>query len=151
VIGGAAGSFAVLAGAAAVDPSIPMEALLLTAVIFLWTPPHFWSLAIAAQDSYAAAKVPMLPVVAGECATAKVILAHIALLVGLSFLPAFYSMGLIYTAGAALGGSIFLWTGLRLVMEPTRKRAIRTFLASLLQLVLLLSGTVIDRAVGVIA
>lgn len=148
VVGGAAGSFAVLAGAAAVNPAIPIEPLLLTIVIFLWTPPHFWSLAIAAHDTYATAKVPMLPVVAGDSLTAKVILAHTALLVGLSLVPAFYAMGPIYLAGAASGGALFVWTSLRLVQAPGRKRAIHNFLASLLQLVLLLSGTVADRLVG---
>lgn len=148
VVGGAAGSFAVLAGAAAVDPSIPPAPLLLTLVIFLWTPPHFWSLAIAAHDSYASAKVPMLPVIAGDGLTAKVILGHTSLLVALSLLPVFYGMGLIYLGGAAIGGAVFVWTSIRLVAEPTRKRAIHNFLASLLQLVLLLSGTVADRIVG---
>ena len=148
VVGGAAGSFAVLAGAAAVDPSIPLEPLLLTIVIFLWTPPHFWSLAIAAHDSYATAKVPMLPVIAGDGLTAKVILGHTSLLVALSLAPAFYGMGLIYLICAAIGGGAFVWTSIRLVMDPTRKRAIHNFLASLLQLVLLLSGTVADRIIG---
>lgn len=148
VVGGAAGSFAVLAGAAAVDPSIPPEALLLTIVIFLWTPPHFWSLAIAAHDNYASAKVPMLPVIAGDRLTAWVILAHTATLVSLSLVPAWYSMGHIYLAGAAIGGAIFVWASLRLVREPSRKRAIQNFLASLIQLVLLLGGTMADRAAG---
>jgi protoheme IX farnesyltransferase len=148
VIGGAAGSFAVLAGAAAVDPTIPMEALLLTAVIFLWTPPHFWSLAIAAHENYESAKVPMLPVIAGDTLTAKVILAHTAVLVTLSVIPAFYGMGAIYLVGALSGGLVFVWTSIRLVAEPGRKRAIQNFLASLLQLVLLLTGTIADRAIG---
>jgi len=148
VVGGAAGSFAVLAGAAAVDASIPLEALILTIVIFLWTPPHFWSLAIAAHDNYATAKVPMLPVIAGDGLTAKVILAHTTALVALSLVPALYSMGIVYLAGAAIGGGVFVWTSIRLVVEPTRKRAIQNFLASLLQLVLLLTGTVADRVVG---
>lgn len=148
VIGGAAGSFAVLAGAAAVDPTIPMEAWLLTAVIFLWTPPHFWSLAIAAHENYESAKVPMLPVIAGDSLTAKVILAHTAVLVTLSVIPFFYGMGPIYLVGALAGGLVFVWTSIRLVAEPGRKRAIQNFLASLLQLVLLLTGTIADRAVG---
>jgi protoheme IX farnesyltransferase len=148
VVGGLAGSFAVLAGSAAVDPTLPAEPLLLTLVIFLWTPPHFWSLAIAARENYAAASVPMLPVVAGDLITAKVVLAHTALLVGLSLLPAFWSMGLIYLVGAAIGGAIFVWTSIQLVFDPSRKRAIHNFLASLLQLVLLLAGTIADRAIG---
>lgn len=148
VVGGLAGSFAVLAGAAAVNPGWQAEPLILALVLFLWTPPHFWSLAIAAHDDYASASVPMLPVVSGDALTARVILAHTALLVALSLLPAFWSMGPVYLAGAATGGGLFVWTSIRLVREPSRKRAIQNFLASLLQLVLLLSGTVADRIIG---
>jgi protoheme IX farnesyltransferase len=148
VVGGLAGSFAVLAGAAAVQPGLQAEPLILSLVLFLWTPPHFWSLAIAAHDDYASASVPMLPVVSGDALTAKAILAHTAALVALSLLPALWSMGLIYLAGAVSGGTLFLWTSIRLVQVPSRKRAIQNFLASLLQLVLLLSGTIADRIVG---
>ena len=148
VVGGLAGSFAVLAGAAIVHPGWQAEPVILSLVVFLWTPPHFWSLAIAAHDDYAAAGVPMLPVVTSNALTAKVIFAHTALLVALSLLPALWSMGHVYLAGAATGGALFLWTSARLVFEPTRKRAIQNFLASLLQLVLLLSGTIADRAIG---
>jgi protoheme IX farnesyltransferase len=148
IVGGLAGSFAVLAGAAAVHPGWQAEPVILSLVLFLWTPPHFWSLAIAAHDDYAAAGVPMLPVVSSNALTAKVIFAHTALLVALSLLPALWSMGNVYLAGAAAGGALFLWTSALLVLEPTRKRAIQNFLASLLQLVLLLSGTIADRAIG---
>ena len=148
IVGGLAGSFAVLAGAAAVHPGWQAEPVILSIVLFLWTPPHFWSLAIAAHDDYAAAGVPMLPVITSNALTARVIFAHTALLVALSLLPAFWSMGQVYLAGAAAGGALFLWTSTRLVFEPTRKRAIQNFLASLLQLVLLLSGTIADRAIG---
>jgi protoheme IX farnesyltransferase len=148
IVGGLAGSFAVLAGAAAVHPGWQAEPVILSLVLFLWTPPHFWSLAIAAHDDYAAAGVPMLPVITSNALTARVIFAHTALLVALSLLPAFWSMGQVYLAGAAAGGALFLWTSIRLVFEPTRKRAIQNFLASLLQLVLLLSGTIADRAIG---
>ena len=148
VVGGLAGSFAVLAGAAAVHPGWQAEPLILSLVLFLWTPPHFWSLAIAAHDDYASAGVPMLPVVSGDALTAKVIFAHTAVLVALSLLPAFWSMGPVYLVGAAMGGGLFVWTSIRLVREPSRKRAIQNFLASLLQLVLLLSGTIADRIIG---
>jgi protoheme IX farnesyltransferase len=148
VVGGLAGSFAVLAGAAAVNPGLQAEPLLLALVLFLCTPPHFWSLAIAAHDDYASASVPMLPVISGDALTAKVILAHTALLVALSLLPVLWSMGPIYLAGAASGGALFVWTSIRLVREPTRKRAIHNFLASLLQLMLLIFGTVADRLAG---
>ncbi len=148
IVGGLAGSFAVLAGAAAVHPGWQAEPLILSLVLFLWTPPHFWSLAIAAHDDYASAGVPMLPVVSGDALTAKVILAHTLALAALSLLPALWSMGPIYLAGAVSGGAVFVWTSIRLALAPSRKRAIRNFLASLLQLVLLLSGMVADRIIG---
>jgi protoheme IX farnesyltransferase len=148
VVGGLAGSFAVLAGATAVDPSLRAEPLILATVIFLWTPPHFWSLAIAQRDAYAAANVPMLPVVAGDAVTAKVILAHTVALVALSLVPAALSMGPIYFAGALAGGGVFVWTSVRLVLVPSRARAMQNFLASLAQLILFLSGTILDRVLG---
>lgn len=150
VVGGLAGSFAVLAGAALVHPGWHAEPIILSLVLFLWTPPHFWSLAIAAHEDYAAAGVPMLPVVAGDALTSRIILAHTILLVGLSLLPAFWSMGPIYFICAATGGALFIGTSIRLAQAPSAKRAIQNFLASLVQLVLLLSGTVLDRAVGFI-
>ncbi len=150
IVGGLAGSFAVLAGAAAVDPLIGIEALLLTIVLFLWTPPHFWSLAMVASDDYARAGVPMLPVVTGDRVCAWVILAHTVALSLIALLPAWFGMGMIYLAGAAAGGAIFTWTSIRLAIRPTRKNALKNFLASLLQLCLLLAAAVVDRAVGLV-
>ena len=148
VIGGLAGSFAVLAGAAAVNPAIGLDALLLTLVLFLWTPPHFWSLAMVSSADYARAGVPMLPVVAGNRLCAWVILGHTVILSAISLIPAWYGMGAIYFAGALIGGSIFTWTSIALVREPGRERALKNFLASLLQLCLLLGGAIAERAVG---
>jgi protoheme IX farnesyltransferase len=150
IVGGLAGSFAVLAGAAAIDPMIGVEALLLTIVLFLWTPPHFWSLAMVASDDYARAGVPMLPVVTGDKVCAWVILAHTLTLSFIALLPAWYGMGMIYLAGAVAGGAIFTWTSVGLALRPTRKNALRNFLASLLQLCLLLAAAVVDRAVGLV-
>lgn len=150
IIGGLAGSFAVLAGAAAINPVIGTEALIVTVVLFLWTPPHFWSLAMVASDDYAKAGVPMLPVVAGDKLCAQVILAHTLGLSILSIIPYFYGMGGIYLAGAALGGGLFSWTSIKLVRQPTRKNALKNFFASLLQLCLLLAAAMADRAIGVI-
>ena len=147
VIGGLAGSFAVLAGAAAVSPGLAVAPLLLALVLFLWTPPHFWSLAIAAHDDYARARVPMLPVVAGDRVAAWVILGHTLVLVAVSIAPVTCGMGRIYLAGAVLGRVVFIWTSMLLVLEPTRRRAIANFLASLLQLGALISGTLIERFV----
>ena len=148
VVGGLAGSFAVMAGAAAVDPTVQAAPLVLSLVLFLWTPPHFWSLAIASHDDYASAHVPMLPVTAGDKLAAKVILAHTLALVALSLTPFFLSAGVLYLVGAGSGGAVFIIASVRLVLEPSRKRALENFLASLLQLALLLSGAIADRLAG---
>ncbi len=148
VVGGLAGSFAVLAGAAAINPSIGMEGLLLTLVLFLWTPPHFWSLAMVSSDDYARAEVPMLPVVAGKQLCAWVILGHTLVLSVIALIPAWYGMGPLYLAGAVIGGALFTWTSIGLVYRPDRTRALKNFLASLLQLCLLLGGAVADRVFG---
>ncbi len=145
VIGGLAGSFAVLAGSAMVNPELSTASILLAIVLFLWTPPHFWSLAIAAHADYERTGIPMLPVVYGDKIAAQAILAHTVLLSLIALLPAAHGMGLIYTIFAVAGGSIFCATGLRLVREPTRRTAIQNFLASLVQLVLLLAGIMFDR------
>jgi protoheme IX farnesyltransferase len=148
VVGGLAGSFAVLAGAAAVNPELSAQAWLLTLVLFLWTPPHFWSLAIAYRDDYAAASVPMLPVVKGDRIAALAITAHAMALLALGLVLALVSRGWITGALAALGGAWFVVEALRLQFEPTRKRAMRSFFASLLQLTLLLAGVMLDAAIA---
>jgi len=148
VIGGLAGSFAVLAGAAAVAPDAlgPLP-LAFAVVLFLWTPPHFWSLAIAFHDDYAAAKVPMLPVVVGDARAAQAVLAGAALLVTASLVPALLGMGAIYLAAAVGGGAYFLQRSVRLARNPTRAAAMINFHASLIQLTLLLVGAIADVAV----
>ena len=148
VIGGAAGSFAVLAGAAAVSSSIGPTALGLAVVLFLWTPPHFWSLAIAYRDDYAAAGVPMLPVVVGDAKAARAILASALLLVLASLAPAFFNLGFVYLAAAVAGGAFFLARCWRLVREPSRIRARAAFHASLVQLCAVLFGAMLDVALA---
>jgi protoheme IX farnesyltransferase len=148
VLGGSAGSFAVLAGAAAVDPTLAPAPVILAVVLFLWTPPHFWSLAFVYRKDYAAAGVPMLPVVVSEATAARVILAHTLLLVTLSLVPVFYGLGWIYLLGAVSGGAYFVWTSLRLVREPGTERAMINFHASLAQLSLLLLGSMLDAWLG---
>jgi len=144
VVGGLSGSFAVLAGAAAVEPKIATAPAILAAVMFLWTPPHFWSLATALRADYAAARIPMLPVVVGDKAAAWVILAHTVLLVLLSLVPAALGMGPIYLAGAATGGAWFIACSIRFAWNPGRTAAMRNFHASLLQLGLLLAAIMVD-------
>jgi protoheme IX farnesyltransferase len=146
VIGGAAGSFAVLAGAAAVSPQLSIEAWLFAVVLFLWTPPHFWSLAIVCRDDYAAAGVPMLPVVKGDRVAGQAILAHTIALVGLSWLLLLGAPGLVYGAFAVAGGLWFVAAALRVARDPTRANARKCFLASLAQLSLLLTGAMLDAA-----
>jgi protoheme IX farnesyltransferase len=147
VVGGLAGSFAVLAGAAAISPELAPASILLAIVLFLWTPPHFWSLAMILHKDYAAAHVPMLPVVVGDAMAAKFILAHTLAVVAVSLVPVMYGMGVIYLAGALVGGAIFIRRSVELVRDPSRQAASRNFQASLLQLGLLLIATIIDPAV----
>lgn len=144
VVGGLAGSFAVLAGAAAVDPGLSPAPIILAVVLFLWTPPHFWSLAMAYRDDYIQARVPMLPIVIGDQVAARVIVMHTLLLTGLSFVPIFYGMDWIYFTGAAGGGYLFTKASLRLMRVPGRENAMRNFHASLIQLSLLLSAAILD-------
>ncbi len=148
VWGGLAGSFAVLAGAAAVDPVPGPAALALALVLFFWTPPHFWSLAFVYRREYAAAGVPMLPAVTGEKTAARVVLAHTVVLVACSLLPAFYGMGWIYALGAVAGGGVFLAASVRFARDPSRDTARASFRASLTQLGVLLLAALLDRALA---
>ena len=145
VIGGAAGSFAVLAGGAAVDPGRWLLPFLLAITLFLWTPSHFWSLAILLKDDYAAAGVPMLPVVKGDRTTARIILGNSVLLVGSSLLPLLFGkLGWIYGIGAALLGAHFLWSNWQLAMAPSQVLARRNFFESMIYLVALFVAVLID-------
>ena len=144
VVGGLAGSFAVLAGAAAVDPGLAPAPVILAIVLFLWTPPHFWSLAFKYRDEYARVGVPMLPVVVSQQAAAYIILGHTVLLAIISLLPVLYGLGWIYFLGAAIGGARFVWTSIALARNPSPETAMTNFHASLLQLSLLLIAAILD-------
>jgi heme o synthase len=146
VVGGAAGSFAVLAGAAALNPQLGPLAWLLALVLFLWTPPHFWSLAIANSAEYEAAGVPMLPVVVGVPRAARIVHANAMLLVVASVLPVFFGAGLVYLGGALIGGLHFLHKTYALAKTPERKTALAAFFASMVQLSVLLAAVVVDAA-----
>jgi protoheme IX farnesyltransferase len=146
VIGGLAGSFAVLAGAAAIAPDMPLASLILAFVLFLWTPPHFWSLAIVLRKDYERAGVPMLPVIIGDTATAWIILGHTIVLVAMSVLPVAFGSGLIYLVGAITGGGFFIWRSIKLVGDPGPRAAQANFKASFIQLGLLLAATIFDNA-----
>ncbi len=146
VVGGLAGSFAVLAGAAAVDPGLQVFPAVLAIVLFLWTPPHFWSLAAAKGDDYARAGVPMLPVAVPPRAWTLAILSHTVALVAISLVPLWFGQGLLYGLGAGCGGGFFVWKSIALYRNPTKQTAMANFFASLLQLSLLILGVVLDAA-----
>ncbi len=151
VIGGAAGAFPPLVGWAAMTNSIDLGAIYLFAIIFYWTPPHFWALALMKQADYASAGVPMLPVVKGEHRTKLQMLGYTILLVPLTLLPTLSgTQGLFYGAVAlALGGRL-LWYCVRLLKErgvtPT---AWKMYRYSLLYLALLFVAMGIDRALPI--
>ncbi len=144
VVGGLAGSFAVLAGAAAVNPAVGVHGWLLALALFLWTPPHFWSLAIAGQADYAAAGVPMLPVVVGTERAARIVYGSAVALLLASLLPMGFGAGYLYLAGALGGGLYFVFKARALAAAPSRSTAIASFLASLVQLGALLAAASID-------
>lgn len=147
VFGGLAGSWAVLAGAAAANPQLGGAPLALALVLFFWTPPHFWSLAIAFRDDYAAAGVPMLPVVVGERRAAQAIFLSTLALVAASLLPLCFGLGAIYAVGAVFGGGLFIIKAWRLTRDPQRQTAMTCFHASLAQLSILLIAAIVDSQV----
>lgn len=149
VIGGLAGSFAVLSGATAVNPVISPLAATLAFVLFLWTPSHFWSLAIALKEEYDVAKIPMLPVVVGESRAAWVVFANTVLLVAASVLPFLFGLGWIYLVGGMVGGAFFLFKTLQLAQNPSRSSAMASFHASLVQLGLLLAVAFLDSRLAI--
>ena len=150
VVGGAAGSFALLAGAAAAGPVEP-SAWLLALVLFLWTPPHFWSLAAARAEDYRNADIPMLPVVTTASQWGPVIFAHVVALVALSLAALWFGLGPVYGIFAGLGGVMFLIASWQLMRAPGRATAMLTFQASLTQFALLALGVLMDEGVRWVA
>jgi len=151
VIGGAAGCVPVLVAWAAVTGEVGLPALVLFAVVFYWTPPHFWALALRYRGDYAAANVPMLPVVRGEVETARQIVLYTIVLVGVSLLllPA-AGMGWIYLVAAVLLGGMFLVQALRLRSDAANGRAaITLFRYSITYLTLLFAAVAADALVRI--
>ncbi|HEX4906211.1 MAG TPA: heme o synthase [Acidimicrobiales bacterium] len=146
VIGGAAGAVPVLVGWAAVRDSLDWAPLVLFAVIFVWTPPHFWALAVKYKDDYAAAEVPMLPVVATLRTTATRIILYTLVLWALTlvFAPV-AGMGALYTASAAGLGAVFLAFAIRLYRTPTPAVAMRLFSWSITYVTLLFGAMAADQ------
>jgi len=147
VIGGLAGSFAVLVGSAATGNTFSPAPLILSVVLFLWTPPHFWALAISFKDEYAKADIPMLPVVYGDKVTSQAIFWHTLALVILSLSLFFYGMSWIYLFFAALGGGYFLYCSILLMKEQSKALARKTFFSSIIHLGLLLLGAMFDAMI----
>jgi protoheme IX farnesyltransferase len=148
VIGGAAGAMPVLVGWAAVRGSVSLAPIVLFAVIFVWTPPHFWALAIRYRADYAAAEVPMLPAVTSLESTARQIVAYTVVLWAVSLLfGAVAGVGVIYWVAAVALGGVFLADALRLYRNPTEARAMRLFGWSITYLTLLFAAIAIDQLV----
>ena len=147
VIGGLAGSFAVLVGSAATGDTFSPPALILAVVLFLWTPPHFWALSISFKDDYQKASIPMLPVVSTITVTSHAIFWHTLLLVLLSFTLVFYSMHWVYLLFAISGGLYFLYASFQLLRQQNNIWAKKTFFASIIHLGLLLLGAMFDAMI----
>jgi protoheme IX farnesyltransferase len=147
VIGGAAGAVPPLVGYAAAGGTLGAPALWLFLIVFLWTPPHFWALALLLRDHYAAADVPMLPVVRGDRATARRIVAYTVALVAFTVAPVLSgTFGWTYLGGALALGAVFVALALRLGPAPDRRRAATLFHFSLLYLALLFAVAAVDAA-----
>lgn len=153
VIGGAAGAAPVLIGWSAVTNSVSIEAVLLFAVVFFWTPPHFWALAIRYQDDYAAANVPMMPVVKGHKKTAFQMLVYSLIVWAITLLLwPLSALGYVYLATAIVVGVLFTGGAVQILREtdPERqaKLGIRYFGFSITHLTLLFAAVAVDQLVG---
>ena len=148
VIGGAAGAVPPLVGWAAATGDLTLPALALFAIVFFWTPPHFWALALLLRREYESARIPMLPVVAGERETTRQILAYTAVLVGVTLLPLTWAMfGFVYAATAILLGAVFVVLAWRLRAAATPRGAALLFHYSLGYLALLFVAMAVDPLV----
>ncbi len=146
VIGGAAGAFPPMIGWAAVTGAVSLESIALFLIIFMWTPPHFWALALYREGDYAKAGVPMLPVVAGKEETRRQILIYAVLLLPLSLAPVMLGMaGVIYGTVAAAMGGYFLWLALRVWRLRDDASARRMFGFSILYLFALFAALIAEH------
>jgi heme o synthase len=148
VIGGAAGAIPPLVGWAAVRGTVGGTAILLFAIVFFWTPPHFWALSLLMKDEYAKVGVPMLPVVRGEAETRRQILLYSVLLYAVTQLPfCAGGFGAIYLVASLLLGGAFIGGAVLLYRRADRRSALKLYLFSLLYLALLFCAMVIDAKV----
>lgn len=145
VIGGAAGAIPPAVGWVAVTGSLDLPAIYLFAIVFFWTPPHFWALSLLLKDDYAKANVPMLPVVAGVDATKKTILLYTVLMLALTTMfAATGAVGLVYLACAVVLGALFIYYAWRLNRRPEIEGAKSLYLYSLLYLAALFLAIIVD-------
>ena len=148
VIGGAAGAFPPMIGWAAVTGDITVGSFVLFLIIFFWTPPHFWALALYRANDYAAAGVPMLPVVAGRTETRKQILVYSLILAPIGITPTAVGLSsIVYGGFAAVLGALFVGMAYRLFQSDDDRDAKRLFGFSILYLFLLLGGLIADHAI----
>jgi protoheme IX farnesyltransferase len=148
VIGGAAGAVPTLIGWSSVTNSLDWAPVILFAVIFFWTPPHFWALAIKYKDDYAAADVPMMPVVAHPRSTCLQMIGYTVVTWALTLLFApVAGMGAIYVVSALVTGAVFTFQTVRLLFEPTPARAMRVFGWSITYVTLLFGAMAVDQLV----
>jgi heme o synthase len=148
VIGGAAGAVPPLVGYAGASGHLGWAALVMFAIVFVWTPPHFWALALMIKEHYARAGVPMLPVTRGDRETARQIVIYTVVLVAVTLAPVgFGTFGVVYGVAAAILGAAFIWLALELRRTLERAAAVRLFHYSLLYLALLFVAMAIDTVV----
>ena len=149
VIGGAAGAVPPLVGWAAVTGNLTLPALWLFLIVFFWTPPHFWALALLIRRDYEAARIPMLPVVRGVRETTRQIVLYALVLVAVTAVPFVWgTVGVIYLVAALALGAVFLWLALRLRRDATPRRAALLFHFSLLYLALLFVAMALDPSIA---
>jgi protoheme IX farnesyltransferase len=144
VIGGFAGSAASMAGWATATGSIDLLGFLIGWIVFMWTPPHFWCLAMRAREEYASVRVPMLPVLIGNQKTANYIFANTAILLPYSIAIAFFGLGLLYTIIAALSGTLMLLYHYRLTRNPTPEFAWKAYKVTAPYLVIIFVALALD-------
>ncbi|MDG2312458.1 MAG: heme o synthase [Alphaproteobacteria bacterium] len=146
VIGGAAGAIPPMIGWAAVTGSITLDSIVLFLIIFMWTPPHFWALALYREGDYAKAGVPMLPVVSGASETRRQILIYTLLLLPLTFAPLILgTAGLIYGITAGILGAYFFWLTIKIIRSQNDKSARRLFGFSIIYLFALFAALIIEQ------
>jgi protoheme IX farnesyltransferase len=153
VIGGLAGALPPAIGWTAVTGSLALPPLVLVAIIFLWTPPHFWALSLYRAEDYARAKVPMLPVTAGKAETRRQIVIYTVLVVASGFAPVLLGFaGALYLAISGIVGALFLMQSIRVAREsnPVREpQARKLFGISILYLFALFAALLVEQAVGI--